>query len=51
MNPQKIHDVETQLSNQIINEYEKEKDKSKMARFKFLKKKANNKEESIKQWE
>jgi hypothetical protein len=40
MNPQRIAEVETQISNKIITNYEKEKDKSKKARFEFLQKKS-----------
>ena len=47
MNPQKIHAVETQISNKVIQEYEKEKKKSKDARFKFLKRKADKKGQEI----
>ena len=48
MNQEKIHDVETQISNKVIFNYEKEKDKSKLARFHYLKKKADTKEKKIK---
>lgn len=51
MNEAKIHQVETQISNKIISEYEKEKDKSKVARFKYLKKKAEKKFVEIKKRE
>lgn len=51
MNQDKIHQVETQISNKIISEYEKEKDKSKVARFKYLKRKADKKYTEIKQHE
>ena len=49
MNPQKIAEVETQISNKIITNYEKEKDKSKKARFEYLQKKAIVKRDQIKQ--
>lgn len=48
MNPQRIAEVETQISNKIITNYEKEKDKSKKARFQFLQKKAIAKRQQIK---
>ena len=41
MNKKKIDQVETHISNQVILDYEKEKEKSKVARFKYLKKKAD----------
>ncbi|CDW71946.1 UNKNOWN [Stylonychia lemnae] len=43
MNKKKIDQVETHISNQVIVNYEKEKEKSKVARFKYLKKKADSK--------
>ena len=43
MNQQKIFSVETQISNKVISEYEREKKKSKDARFKYLKHKADKK--------
>ncbi|CDW87413.1 UNKNOWN [Stylonychia lemnae] len=43
MNKKKIDQVETHISNQVIVNYEKEKEKSKVARFKYLKKKADTK--------
>jgi len=48
MNPQKIAEVETQISNKIITDYEKEKDKSKKARFEYLQRKALKKREENK---
>lgn len=47
MNKQKIFNVETQISNKVITDYEKEKDKSKIARFKYLKHKADKKGREI----
>lgn len=48
MNKKKIDQVETHISNKVIADYEKEKEKSKVARFKFLKKKADSKGTEIK---
>jgi hypothetical protein len=49
MNKKKIDQVETQISNQVITEYEKEKEKSKVARFVYLKKKADTKGATIRE--
>lgn len=43
MNKKKIDQVETHISNKVITNYEKEKEKSKVARFKYLKRKADTK--------
>lgn len=48
MNKKKIDQVETHISNQVIVDYEKEKEKSKVARFKYLKHKADSKGTLIK---
>ncbi len=48
MNKKKIDQVETHISNQVILDYEKEKEKSKVARFKYLKRKADTKDTSNK---
>jgi hypothetical protein len=40
--------VETQISNKVIRDYEREKEKSKVARFKYLKQKADRKGSEIK---
>lgn len=49
MNQERIHKVEVDISNKVISNYEREKDKSKKARFKYLKVKADKKEREIKQ--
>lgn len=41
MNKNKIDEVETSIANKVISEYETVKEKSKVARFKFLKRKAD----------
>jgi len=48
MNKEKILNVETHISNKVIADYEKEKEKSKVARFRFLRSKAQSKGQNIK---
>jgi hypothetical protein len=47
LNKKKLDHVETHISNVVISNYEKEKCKSQVARFRFLKKKADSKQSEI----
>ena len=51
INKQKILEVETHISNKVIANYEKEKEKSKVARFNYLKSKSQSKFNQIKERE